>query len=293
MFCTSSKKITKAVITSGGFGSRLLPVTAGVCKEMLPILDTPFIHRIAKQCVEAGISDIIIVCKKENLKTIKDYFTPNTKLIEYLTSSNKLNLIDDLTDLQNKANFTFVIQDESLPYGNARPLVSAKHLLENTAFVYSYGDDLIYGQGCGMVELVSTYNDNQCDMVLMCTEVTEAKIPKVGIVKLSNQDQAKAPKIEMIVEKPSLIEAPSNLASVASYVFTDEIFKHLNPADDFGKVGEFYIQKAIDEITHTGTTLACITKGDYLTCGDELSYLMATVRVAQDKPELKKFLDQL
>jgi UTP--glucose-1-phosphate uridylyltransferase len=287
----NNQKITKAVITSGGFGSRLLPVTAGICKEMLPLLDTPFIHHIVKQCIDAGVYDIVIVCKEENLGAIQGYFTPNPKLISYLSEKNKLNLISSLTEIQEKATFTYVLQDETLPYGNARPLVSAKHLLLGGAFIYSYGDDLIYGKdlNCGMQELVDTYNSTDCDLVLMCKEVEDEKVSKVGIVALKEDGV----QIERIVEKPSLKEAPSNLASVASYVFTPQIFDYLNPNDDFGTVGEFYIQKGIDIITHSGKTLACKTKGEYLTCGDPLSYLKATIRVAQDIPELKEYLDTL
>jgi UTP--glucose-1-phosphate uridylyltransferase len=277
--------VTKAVITSGGFGSRLLPITAGICKEMLPLIDKPFIHLIIEQCLEAGVSDIIIVTKQENLANIQSYFTKNQALIDYLESKDKIHLLKDLLKIQTNCNFTYVIQDESLPYGNARPLVSAKAHLTDCAFIYSYGDDLIYGsnnRGSGMVELVETYNNSDAQIVLMCTEVEESKIPSVGIIELK-PDKIH---VERIIEKPKLQDAPSNLASVASYIFTPEIFTYLDPQDDFGVVGEFYIQKGIDIITHQGSTVACITNGDYLTCGDPKSYYNSIIRVAKDRNDI-------
>jgi UTP--glucose-1-phosphate uridylyltransferase len=279
------KKITKAVITAGGFGSRLLPVTSALPKELLPLLDTPVIHHIVNQCIKAGIEDIYIIGKPEN-RIIESYFKPNEKLEKYLISNGKSEKLEVIKYTYNNARIQFVLQDESLPYGNARPLYSAKSLIGNEPFVYTYGDDLVYGNDCGIQELVNTYNHNPSDIVLMCTKVSDDMIPKVGIVSLKDGTNI----VDHIIEKPTLEKAPSNIASVASYIFTPEIFNYLDPEDKNGEINEFYIQKAIETVTQKGRTLACITKGDYLTCGDPLNYLKSILRVAMDRPELKQYL---
>ena len=120
----------------------------------------------------------------------------------------------------------------------------------------------------------------------MCTRVSDEMIPKVGIVSLKGNSL----EVDHIKEKPKLQEALSNIASVASYVFTPEIFNYLDPSDKTGEINEFYIQKGIEVITQKGKTTACITKGAYLTCGDPLSYLKSTLHIAMDRPELKEFL---
>jgi UTP--glucose-1-phosphate uridylyltransferase len=281
------KSIKKAIIAAGGFGSRLLPVTSALPKELLPFLDTPVIHHIVNQCINAGIEDIIIVGKLEN-KIIESYFSPNPKLEKYLESNGKMDRIKVIKHAINNANITFVLQDDKLPYGNARPLYSAMSLIEkDEPFVYTYGDDLVYGEGAGIEELVKTYNNEKsADIVLMCTRVDEDMIPKVGIVSLKEGTN----QVDHIIEKPKLKDAPSNIASVAGYVFTPQIFDLLDPTDTKGEISEFYIQKAIETITQRGMTIACITKGAYLTCGDPLNYLKSTLAIAMDRPELRDWL---
>jgi UTP--glucose-1-phosphate uridylyltransferase len=281
------KTIKKAIIAAGGFGSRLLPVTSALPKELLPFLDTPVIHHIVNQCINAGIEDIIIVGKPEN-RIIEGYFSPNPKLEQYLESNGKMDKIKVIKHAINNANITFILQDDKLPYGNARPLYSAKSLIEkDEPFVYTYGDDLVYGDGAGIEELVKAYNnDKAADIVLMCTRVEPDMVPKVGIVSLKPDSL----QIDHIVEKPKLKDAPSNIASVASYVFTPQIFDLLDPNDTKGEIKEFYIQKAIETITQKGRTVACITKGAYLTCGDPLNYLKSILHIAMDRPELKDWL---
>ncbi|MGL4757824.1 MAG: UTP--glucose-1-phosphate uridylyltransferase [Patescibacteria group bacterium] len=280
------KPIKKAIIAAGGFGSRLLPVTSALPKELLPFLDTPVIHHIVNQCINAGIEEIIIVGKPEN-RIIESYFKPNEKLEKYLIQNGKEDRLEVIKFTYNNANIQFILQDEKLPYGNARPLYSAKRMIEEgESFVYTYGDDLIYGKGCGIEELVETFNQDQADIVLMCTEVDEEMIPKVGIVSLKENSNI----VDHIKEKPKLNEAPSNIASVASYVFNSKIFDLLDPTDTSGDISEFYIQKGIESITQNGKTVACITKGKYLTCGDPLNYLKSTLHIALDRPDLRSYL---
>jgi UTP--glucose-1-phosphate uridylyltransferase len=275
--------IKKAVITAGGFGSRFLPATKSIPKELLPIINKPAIHYIVDQCIDAGITDIIIVSKPGN-ESIQDYFSHNAELEEYLTIKGKTKELQVVREIYRSANVTIVMQDESLPYGNARPLYTIKDLIGDEPFIYSYGDDIVFGEGAGVKELVAEYEASQADIVLMCTEVSDSMVPKVGIVKIKEGTKNQ---VEHIVEKPKLENAPSKLASVACYVFSPVIFDHLDPTY-MGDVGEFFLQKGIDEIIETGTVTAVTTTGKWLTNGDPLNYLISTVEVALDRQDLKE-----
>lgn len=273
--------IKKAVITAGGFGSRFLPATKSIPKELLPIINKPAIHYIVDQCIDAGITDIIIVSKPGN-EAIQDYFSHNAELEEYLTIKGKTKELTVVREIYRSANINIVLQDDSLPYGNARPLYTVKDLIGDEPFIYSYGDDIVFGEGAGIKELVAEYEKSHSDIVLMCTEVSDKMIPKVGIVKIK---EGTANQVETIVEKPKLENAPSKLASVACYVFTPVIFDHLDPTYT-GDVGEFFLQKGIDEIIENGTVTAVTTTGKWLTNGDPLNYLISTVEVALGREDV-------
>lgn len=275
-------RVKTAVITAGGFGSRFLPATKSIPKELIPLINKPIIYYIVEQCVAAGIEHVIIVNKPEN-STIEDFFSPNAALEDYLISKGKTKELDEVRRISSQVKITVVNQDETLPYGNARPLYTVRDLVGNEPFVYSYGDDLIFGDGAGIPELVDVYEKTGADAVLMCTEVPDSMVEKVGIIQ---PDPLDATRVKSIIEKPSLAEAPSRLASVAAYVFTSQIFDHLDPSN-LGNIGEFYLQAGLDEIIHTGSVRACVTKGKWLTNGDPLNYLKSTVEIALSRDDVK------
>jgi len=289
---SAKSKITKAVIAAAGFGSRLLPATKATPKELVSLINTPIINYITNQCIDCGITDIIIITKPGN-NAIKNYFSQNLELEEYLTQKGKTKELEIVRKIYKSANIRFIDQDETLPYGNARPLYTAKDLIEDgESFVYTSGDDLVFGQDAGISEIVSVYDRTGADMVLMCTPVSDKMIPKVGIVKFSGK-QDDIYTVEHIVEKPKLEEAPSNVGAVMCYVFNSKIFDLLDPTYS-GTVGEFFIQAAMDQIMKTGDVRACVTKGKWLTNGDPLNYLISSVEVALSRDDVSEdFLDYL
>lgn len=281
---------TKAIITAAGYGTRFLPATKNVPKELLPVINTPTIHYIVRDCIEAGIQDIIIVTRFGN-HSVEDYFDTTPALESYLESKGKIKEAEAIHDIYSSANFIFIRQDPDLPYGNASPLYSAKSLIgKDESFIYAWGDDIILGEGAGIQEIVKDYENNYADVILNCTKVADAQIPKLGIVKFKNENSNE---IEQIIEKPTLETAPSNVGSVSPYLFNSNIFEYLDPTKvEPGK--EFMIQDAIDTLCREGVVRANITKGTWLTTGDPLNYLKATVEIALSRDDLREdFLEYL
>jgi len=280
-------KVSKAIITAAGYGTRFLPATKNVPKELLPIINKPSIHYIVEQLVKAGIKDIIIVTRFGNT-ALEDYFDTAPALETYLTEKGKFKELDEIKEIYKMANFIFIRQDPTLPYGNAAPLYSAKNLIrEDEPFLYSFGDDIIWGKNvidAGPSEVIKKYNDTEADIVINCTEVSDELIPRMGILKFKEgtNDQ-----VDEIIEKPKLKDAPSNIGSFSPYLFTPKLFEYLDPAKILpGK--EFLMQDAMNIICMKGKVVASKTQGMYLTIGDPLNYLKATVEIALSRDDLKK-----
>jgi len=276
-----SMSIDTAIITAGGFGSRFLPAAKAIPKDLMPIINKPVMYYIIEQCLDAGITNIIIVSRPENTP-IEKFFSKDEMLEQYLTKKGKTDALHEVQRICD-IDVTIVHQDDTLPYGNARPLYTVKDKVAGKPFVYSYGDDLIFGDGAGIIELVAQYNKTQADAVLMCTKVDDSMVPKVGIVQPDPDHQYR---VRSIVEKPSLAEAPSRLASVAAYVFTPKIFEYLDP-NHLGAIGEFYLQAGLDEIIGHGNVDFVETTGQWLTVGDPFSYLKTTVEVALSRDDVR------
>ncbi len=286
----TSMAITKAIITAAGYGTRFLPATKNVPKELLPVINTPTIHYIVQDCIKAGIKDIIIVTRFGN-HSVEDYFDTTPALESYLESKGKVKEAEAIHEIYSSANFIFIRQDPDLPYGNASPLYSAKSLIQkDESFIYAWGDDIILGENAGIQEIIEDYKNEYADVILNCTKVGEDQITKLGIVKFKNNESTQ---IEQIIEKPTLEQAPSDIASVSPYLFNAKIFDYLDPLTvEPGK--EFMIQNAIDALCKDGIVKANVTKGTWLTTGDPLNYLKATVEIALSRDDLRdEFINYL
>lgn len=277
-------KVKKAVITAAGYGTRFLPATKNVPKELLPIINKPTIGYIVDSCIEAGIEDIIIVTRFGN-SAVEDYFDSEPALENYLLKKGKIELAEKIKEVYRSANFIFVRQKPELPYGNAAPLYSVKDLIQDEAFIYSWGDDIILGQGAGVKELVDSYTDSPCDVILNCLKTTKEEISKIGAnvrIKLDTVNE-----VREIVEKPPIDEVEGDLLSVSPYLVTPLIFKYLDPKVD-KHTGEFLFQKGVEKIIENGGHVrASVTKGKWLTMGDPLNYLKATTEIALTREDLR------
>jgi UTP--glucose-1-phosphate uridylyltransferase len=289
----TTRKVKKAVITAAGYGTRFLPATKNIPKELLPIVNKPMIGYVVDSCIEAGIEEIIIVTRFGN-HSVEDYFDSSPALEEYLLRKNKQEKAREIKEVYKKANFIFVRQNPDLPYGNASPLFSAKELISDEPFIYAYGDDFTLGDKVGAFELVKVYEKQGADCVLNCIKTTKEKVSKTGaavVIKEGTKNE-----VIDIVEKPPINNVPSNILSVSPYLLTPKIFDYLDPKKD-NRTGEFLIQKAIEKmIKGDGLVRASITKGKWVTNGDPLNYLITTVEIALTREDINgefiKFLKE-
>ena len=274
------KRPTKAIIAAAGFGTRFLPQTKAMPKEMLPLIDKPIIQYVVEELVEAGIKDIIII-GSANKRAIEDHFdTPNEELLANLRAggAKKQPLIDIVQRLSEMANFVYIRQKG--PYGNATPLTCASHLImPGESVIYTFADDFIEASPSRFRQMIEA--SQQLDgAILSCKKIVEdAEFDRYGVV---NGQQVKDGVIKMtnIVEKPGKANAPSDLASVSSYLLPGEFFGYLERArDDFDGRGEFTVQPIMQEMIDDGFDFygVEITNGTYYDTGDKLEYLKTVI----------------
>lgn len=291
------QKVTKAVIAAAGFGTRFLPQTKAIPKEMLPLIDKPIIQYVVEELVSAGIKDIIIV-GSSNKRAIEDHFDlPNSDLIENLTAGGKMDLLKETEAIANLANFIYLRQKG--PYGNATPLLSAAHLLGDAPFIYAWADDFIMASPRSRFQQMIDIHEERGGSVLSCIKLTEdAQYKRYGVVAGDEQDDGTI-RMSTIVEKPGRENAPSSLASVSSYLIEPEILKHIErAAADFNGQGELMIQPAMQAMIDSGSVFWAseIKNGIFYDTGNKLDYIKTIVDFAlmNEKlgPEFRAFLEQ-
>ncbi len=290
-------KVTKAVIAAAGFGTRFLPQTKAMPKEMLPLIDKPIIQYVVEELVEAGIRDIIIV-GSSNKRPIEDHFDlPNEDLLNNLRSGGekKQRYIDELESLANLANFIYLRQKG--PYGNATPVMNAAHLIGDEPFIYTFADDFIVASPNRTSQLISVYEQYGRGVFTCKTVADDSEYNRYGIVA-GNPVEEGVLKVDRIVEKPGKENAPSNLASVSSYLLTPDIFPYMEKqAEQHGEdAGELMIQPIMQAMIDDGHDFYAkqIQNGTYYDTGDKLEYLKTVMDFALKHeelgPELKAFL---
>lgn len=282
------QKVTKAVIPAAGFGTRFLPQTKAMPKEMLPIVDKPVIQYIVEELVEAGITDIIIVTGYHK-RTIEDHFdNPSTDLIENLKmgGEKKKPLLDAVLKISNMANFAYVRQKG--PYGNGTPLMNVRHLIGNEPFIYAWSDDFIAADPSRFKQLLSAYNKYGYSCMASVRAQTDADYDRYGF--------ADGPELEpgvidatTIIEKPGKAKAPSDLANVSGFLFTPDIFDYLDMVMNNLKPGdEFYYNDALKLMLKDGKHVLAveIMNGKYYDTGNKLEYMKTQVEFALKDPSV-------
>lgn len=242
-----TKKVTKAVIAAAGFGTRFLPQTKAMPKEMLPLVDKPVIQYIVEDLVAAGIKDIIIV-NGYSKRSIEDHFdSPNEDLLNNLRSGgpSKAHYIDEIKEIANLANFAYVRQKG--PYGTATPIANAVHLIGDEPFIYTYADDLIVSNPNPFKQMIELYYELN-STIMPCISTNNPKdYDRYGFVYGTNIKKGLV-EIDKIIEKPGITSSPSNLASVVGYLFSPDVFKYVDRAlENLPSNKEFYATEFILE----------------------------------------------
>ena len=209
-------KIRKAVIAAAGYGTRFLPATKTIPKEMLPLIDKPIIQILVEELVDSGIWDIIIITRAGQ-HALEDHFDSNFELEYMLEQSGKTEHLEITKKPTKLANFIFLRQSRDLPYGNGTPLLCLKNLIgKNEPFVYAFGDDLVKSAVPCTKQLLSLYQrEPKAAAIIGVQEVSKQEVPRYGIVKLKNGNE-----VEDIIEKPSISKAPSRLAQFGRLLLT-------------------------------------------------------------------------
>lgn len=293
------QKIRKAVIPAAGFGTRFLPQTKAMPKEMLPIVDKPVIQYVVEELVEAGITDIILVTGYHK-RTIEDHFDAASKdLIENLKmgGEKKRPLLEEVEAISKLANFVYVRQKG--PYGNGTPLLNVKHLIGDEPFIYTWSDDFIVSSPSRFKQLIDVYNKYHCSVLGSVKVTHDDDYDRYGFAGGKELADGLID-ADTVSEKPGKEHAPSDLATVSGSIFTPEIFSYLEQAKEGLKEGgELYYNDALKlMLADKKRVLAAEIKGGkYYDTGNKLEYMKTVVEFALRHPdingEFRKFLKDL
>jgi len=289
------KKITKALIPAAGFGTRFLPQTKAMPKEMLPIVDKPVIQYVVEEIVESGIENIVIVTGSTK-RAIEDHFdNPNEDLVKNLTQGNKVDYLSEIKRISKMANFIYVRQKG--PYGNGTPVLAAEPIIEDEPFAVLWGDEFIYSNPPRLKQMIDVY-EKYGGIVISGVKIDKKEdLKRYGIAELEHVE-GNVHKILKIVEKPEADEAPSNIATHGGYILPPEIFSALKRIKP-GKGGEIWLPDAINLLNKEGIPVytVIIKDGKYYDTGNKFEYLKTVVEFALQHTELngdfKKFLKGL
>lgn len=287
------KQPTKAIICAAGLGTRFLPQTKAMPKEMLPLIDRPVIQVIVEQAVAAGVTEIIIVTGSTK-RAIEDHFDRSDQLEAELRENGKDAKADEIKRVAELANFVYVRQ-KGFPKGNARPILNARHLInDDEPFFVFFADDFFRSEVAWPIQLKDAYNKTG-KSVISLIEVDDEGTKKYGIVSLSDQKSERLHRLSGFVEKPGPEAAPSHFASVGSYLLTPEVWPIIEQ-EKVGHGGEIGIADSLDELAKTGELYGLFIDGVWHDTGDQLKYIMAVVDLALESDEygaqLTKFLKQ-
>ena len=285
----SIKKIRKAVIPAAGLGTRVLPATKAQPKEMLVIVDKPALQYLVEELVYAGIEEILIITGR-NKGSIENHFDYSYELEKTLEEKGKKDLLKVVNNISEMSNIYYVRQKRPLGLGHA--ISCAEAFVGDEPFVVLLGDDIIYtdkykGQNPVTKQLVDKYNELQGGTILGVQEVPHENVSKYGIIKPLKQIDEKTVAVEDFIEKPSVDEAPSNLAALGRYVLEPEIFSYLKRTKP-GKGGEIQLTDAILAMKNDGEKLYAYNfDGLRYDTGDKFGMFVANVEFGLRHEELK------
>lgn len=290
-------KITKAVVAAAGFGTRFLPQTKAMPKEMLPLVDKPIIQHVVEELVSVGIKDIIVVTGQAK-RAIEDHFdSPSADLIANLNlgGPKKAPLLKMVEDISKLANFVYVRQKG--PYGNGTPLLNVEHLIGNDPFIYTWSDDFIDATPPRFQQLIDVYNKYNASVLASIRVQDERDYTRYGFAA-GKEIEPGVIDTDAIIEKPGNKQAsPSDIATVSGFLFTPDIFDYLHTAHDkMNDDSELYYNDALKLMLADGKKImaAVINNGVYHDAGDKLEYLKTVVDFALRRDDLgaafKEFL---
>lgn len=282
------KKVKKAIIPAAGLGTRFLPATKAMPKEMLPIVDKPTIQYIVEEAIESGIEDIIIVTSNTK-RAIEDHFDTNFALEESLKRTGKTELLKKVKEAE--VDIHYIRQKEAKGLGHA--VWCARKFIGNEPFAVLLGDDIVQADTPGLKQLIEQYEETGSSVVGVQT-VADNETDRYGIVDPSSKEGRRY-QVHHFVEKPKLGTAPSNLAIMGRYLLTPEIFEFLD-RQEIGAGGEIQLTDAIQHLNELQKVYAYDFEGKRYDVGEKMGFVKTTIDFAlQDegmKDELYEYLVQ-
>jgi len=283
-------EIKKAVIPAAGWGTRFLPITKSIPKEMLPILDKPIIQYVVEEAVNSGISDIVIVTGTKK-KAIEDYFDRSLELERFLKENKKEEELEEIKRIANLANFIYLRQ-KTEKYGNAIPVLMAQPVIGKEWFAVLWGDEFILAKPPRLRQMFNVFKKYQGVIISAVRIKKKRLLSRYGIAEIKRMEK-NVYRIKKIIEKPSPEKAPSNLATHGAYILPPEIFEiisHLKPT----RQNEFWLTDAINILLKENFPVyACeIENGRYYDTGNKLEYLKTVIEFALSSKEFKKALKE-
>ena len=280
-------KVRKAVIPAAGLGTRFLPATKALAKEMLPIVDTPTIQYIIEEAVQSGIEEILIITNS-NKHAMENHFDRNYELEDRLLASGKKAEVKMINDIANLANIYYIRQKE--PKGLGHAVLCAKSFIGDEPFAVLLGDDVVVNKNSkpALQQLIEAYTDTHASVVGVQT-VERKDVSKYGIVEPSASHPAKGRLVKLtnMVEKPKIEEAPSQMAVLGRYVLTPEIFELLETQPK-GAGDEIQLTDAIKRLMDRQAVYAYDFEGIRYDVGDKFGFIKATIDFALDREDLKE-----
>lgn len=285
------KRIRKAIIPAAGLGTRFLPATKSMPKEMLPIVDTPNIQYIVQECIRSGIEDILIITN-QNKHSMENHFDINFELEMRLKESGKSDLAEYIHQIGSLVNIHYVRQKEPKGLGDA--IMCAKTFVGDEPFGVLLGDDLIVNdEEPALLQLMKLYEMKQCP-ILGVQKVSKKDVSKYGIVKPNHDGSQNKERFKVIdmVEKPNAEDAPSDYAVLGRYILTPEIFDYIKYTKQ-GKNGEVQLTDALRDYLERGDKMwACNFIGTRYDIGDRFGFIKATIDFALKRKDLKDQVEE-
>ena len=276
--------VKRAVIPCAGKGTRFLPVTKGTPKEMCPIVDKPTLDYIVDECIDGGITNILIILS-EGKDDIRRYYHNDVDYEKELIEKGKTEFASIIHNVANKANFYFTMQHELLGLGHA--VLQAKEFIKNENFIVCCGDDICTYEGdAPSKQLIEAFKKTNGHTIVGGQKVKHEMISKYGCMDINREESARLYSLKGIVEKPNIEEAPSDLASLGKWVFNSKIFDYIKKTPK-GKGGEIQLTDAIALMIKDEPVYFYDFVGKRYDCGDKLGYLKAIVDVALKRDDLK------
>lgn len=276
------QKIRKAVIPAAGFGTRFLPATKAMPKEMLPIVDKPTIQYIAEEILESGIDQILIISGHAK-RAIEDHFDSSPELESHLYEHGKMSVLKEIRKISS-IKIHYVRQQYMRGLGDA--ILCAKDFVDGEPFGVILGDDVVYHPEKPALKQLMEQYEQTGGTVIGCQCVAPERVSAYGIIAGKEINDKGLLKVDDMIEKPSISEAPSRVAALGRYVITPEVFEVLEQTAP-GKGGEIQLTDALRIMAHAGNVYAYCFEGKRYDTGDKLGFLKATVEYALRRDDLR------